>query len=113
MRFYADENFPFPVVVELRKIGHDVLTVFEDGRANKSVDDEAVLARASKLNRSLLTINRIDFKRLHNTEIAHAGLVLCTFDLDFIGQAERIDSGETEGRSGTLSECMRPHHGTL
>ncbi len=34
MRFYADENFPLPVVAELRRFGHDVLTAFEDGRAN-------------------------------------------------------------------------------
>ncbi|MCL4832054.1 MAG: hypothetical protein KJZ86_06420 [Caldilineaceae bacterium] len=25
-RFYANENFPFPVVEELRRLGHDVLT---------------------------------------------------------------------------------------
>lgn len=33
MRFYADENFPLDTVIELRRLGHDVLTMFEDGRA--------------------------------------------------------------------------------
>ncbi len=47
MRLYADENFPLPVVAELRRLGHDVLTAFEDGRANKGIADEAVLARAA------------------------------------------------------------------
>jgi len=32
-RLYANENFPFPVVQELRRLGHDVLTVMADGRA--------------------------------------------------------------------------------
>ncbi len=90
MRFYADENFPFPVVVELRLLGHDVLTVFEDGRANKAISDDKVLLRATKLDRAVLTINRLDFKKLHNSGINHAGMVICTFDPDFLGQAERI-----------------------
>jgi len=28
-RLYADENFPFPAVEELRRLGHDVLTSYE------------------------------------------------------------------------------------
>ena len=91
MRFYADENFPLPVVAELRRLGHDVLTAFEDGRANKGIADEAVLARAAGLARAVLTINRLDFKRLHNAGQEHAGIILCTFDPDFAGQAGRID----------------------
>lgn len=92
MRFYADENFPLAVVVELRRLGHDVLTVFEDGRANKAIPDDKVLERSIKLNRAVLTINRIDFRHLHNSGIEHTGIVICTFDGDFAGQASRIDS---------------------
>ena len=33
MRLYADEDFPLPAVVELRRLGHDVLTAQEDGRS--------------------------------------------------------------------------------
>jgi hypothetical protein len=33
VRFYADEQFPFPVVEHLRNFGHDVLTVQEAGKA--------------------------------------------------------------------------------
>ena len=90
MRFYADENFPLPVVAELRRLGYDVLTAFEDGRANKAIADEAVLARATLLTRAVLTINRQDFKRLHRSMQKHGGIVLCTFDIDFDGQAFRI-----------------------
>jgi hypothetical protein len=32
MQLYADENFPLPVVEELRQLGHDVLTAQDDGR---------------------------------------------------------------------------------
>ena len=67
MQFYADENFPLAAVIELRRLGHDVLTAFEDGRANKSIEDSKVLARSAKLKRVILTINRLDFKRLHNS----------------------------------------------
>src|SRR5438477_491780 len=65
MALYADENFPLRTVEELRRLGHDVLTALEDGRANQSIPDEDLLARATEIGRTLLTINRLDFKRLH------------------------------------------------
>ncbi|HYJ92898.1 MAG TPA: DUF5615 family PIN-like protein [Pyrinomonadaceae bacterium] len=74
MRFYADENFPLPVVAELRRLGHDVVTAFEDGRANRGIDDEAVLKRATTLDRIVLTMNRVDFLRLHNSGYEHTVL---------------------------------------
>jgi len=42
-RLYANENFPLPVVMELRRVGHDVLTVrVEFGAIGEAggVDDE-------------------------------------------------------------------------
>jgi len=91
MLFYADENFPLDVVTELKNLGHDVLTALEDERANQKISDEKVLERAVKLNRAVLTINRIDFKILHQKDGNHTGIVICTFDADFIGQANRIN----------------------
>ncbi len=41
-RLYSDENFPFPVVEELRRLGYDVLTLQEAGFAGQSVPDENV-----------------------------------------------------------------------
>jgi len=32
-RLYSNENFPMPVVAELRNFGHDVLTIQETGKA--------------------------------------------------------------------------------
>ena len=43
--FYADEDFDYPVVMELRQLGHDVLTVQEAGQAGQK--DSAVLAFAT------------------------------------------------------------------
>jgi predicted nuclease of predicted toxin-antitoxin system len=45
-RFYADEQFPFPVVELLRNLGHDVLTVQEAGNADQRIPDDEVLAFA-------------------------------------------------------------------
>ncbi len=42
-RFYSNENFPLPVVEELRRLGHDVLTIQETGKAGQAVTDEMVL----------------------------------------------------------------------
>ena len=65
-RLYANENFPLPVVEELRRLGHDVLTTYEADKAGQSVPDEAVLAFACADSRVLLTLNRKHFIRLHN-----------------------------------------------
>jgi Domain of unknown function (DUF5615) len=43
-RLYADEDFPLPVVEELRRLGHDVRTVQDAGRAGQSVADAEVIA---------------------------------------------------------------------
>jgi predicted nuclease of predicted toxin-antitoxin system len=91
-RLYTNENFPLPVAEELRRLGHDVLTLQDTGRGGQAVPDELVLAFASTEHRVLITLNRKDFKRLHLTHPDHAGIVLCTYDPDFLGQASRIDA---------------------
>ena len=92
MLLYADENFPLRVVEELRRLGHDVLTALEDGKANQAISDIDLLGRATEINRVLLTLNRQDFKRLHFQSVGHAGIVICTEDPDRLGQAERISA---------------------
>ena len=47
VRFYADENVPFPVVKFLHSFGHDVLTVKEAGKTNLAISDLDVLIFAS------------------------------------------------------------------
>lgn len=62
-RFYSNENTPLPVVAELRRLGHDVLTSLDAGNANVSVPDADVLAFAARESRILLTHNRRDLIR--------------------------------------------------
>ena len=110
MALYAQENFPLRVVGELRRLGHDVLTVLEDGKANQAVTDSDLLARATELKRTLVTLNRQDFKRLHLQVPDHAGIIICTEDPDRVGQAERISEAIAEAvtLSGKLLRVYRP-----
>jgi Domain of unknown function (DUF5615) len=110
MKFYADENFALAVITELRKLGHDVLTAFEDEKANQKIPDDKVLERATELERAVLTINRKDFKKLHETDNNHAGIFSCTFDADFIGQASRINIAcqDVATANGQLIKIYRP-----
>ena len=89
-RLYANENFPRPVVEELRRLGHDVLTIQDTGRAEQAVPDEEVLAYAVREARAVLTLNRKHFVHLHRERPEHSGIIVCTFDPDFVAQAERI-----------------------
>lgn len=111
-RLYANENFPLPVVEELRRRGHDVLTTHEAGRSGRCEPDEAVLRYATSEGRAVLTLNRKHFVRLHGADSAHGGIVVCTLDLDFAGQAQRIQDaiGGIGGRalSGRLIRVNRP-----
>ena len=89
-RLYANENFPLPVVLALRELGHDCITIQETGRGGEAIPDADVLSFAASDQRVLLTLNRKDFIRLHQEGAAHCGIVACTFDADFAGQAGRI-----------------------
>lgn len=110
-RLYSNENFPLPVVMELRQLGHDVLTIQETGMANRKIPDPEVLQFAHTQQRALLTINRKDFRRLHNQFAPHSGIIICTRDIDFVGQAHRIHEaiGEYESLIGQLIRVNRPH----
>ena len=55
-RLFADENFPLPVVEELRRLGHDILTLNDAGKAGQSLTDDAVLEMASSDDRAGLTL---------------------------------------------------------
>jgi len=109
-RFYANENFPRPVVEFLRHLGHDVLTVEGMGSSGQSVPDEEVLAFAVSQGRTVLTLNRRHFVRLHASQPDHAGIIVCTFDPDFDGQAQRIHQALAEQSSlaGQLVRVNRP-----
>src|SRR5579864_9117634 len=90
MLLYADEDFPLPVVSELRSLGHDVLTAQEDGQT--AAPDPDILYRAHHLGRVVLTHNRRHFERLHKQGIAHSGILSATRDDDVSALAGRIDA---------------------
>jgi len=109
-RFLADENFAAAVVGQLRLLGHDVLTCVEAGVANRNTPDAEVLAFAALQGRVVLTFNRWDFIRLHRAGTRHAGIIVCTEDRDYAGQAARIDTVARAAPSleGQLIRIYRP-----
>ena len=99
MLLYADENFPQPVVEELRHLGHDLVTAQGDGRS--ATPDPDVLARAHSLGRAVLTHNRRHFERLHKHGAQHSGILSATRDDDVTALTGRIHdalSGLSPGR---------------
>jgi hypothetical protein len=99
MLLYADEDFPFPAVEELRRFGHDVITAQEDGRM--ATPDPDVLARAYSLGRVIVTYNRRHYERLNRQGAAHCGIVSAKQDNDHPALAARIDQaliGQAPGR---------------
>jgi len=73
--------------------------------------DEEALQYVASERRALLTQNRLHFLRLHQRKaVAHAGIVLCTYDPDFDRLAGRVHE-EVAGRDfldGLLLRVYRP-----
>jgi len=105
-RLYSNENFPLPVVDELRRVGHDVLTIHETGRANQALSDEAVLDFARSEQRTVVTLNRCHFVRLHGKRPNHAEIIACTYDPDFVALARRIH-GAIEALPNLAGQLIR------
>lgn len=108
-RLYSNENFPLPVVIALRALGHDVLTSFDAGNANDAIPDDEVLHFASADQRAVLTHNRQDFIRLHRHHADHHGIIVCTVDADFPALAARIHAQlqTTDSLTGQLLRINR------
>ncbi|NEZ59222.1 DUF5615 family PIN-like protein [Adonisia turfae] len=109
-RLYSDEGFPKKVSEKLKQLDHDVLTVQEAGQANQGIPDDQVLAYATDQNRAVLTINRADFIRLHRQSSEHAGIVVCTEDLNRERFANRVDAAisKEDTLAGKLIRVNRP-----
>jgi hypothetical protein len=110
-RLYSNENFPLRAVQELRACGHDVLTSLEAGRANQKIPDDEVLRYATGQQRAVLTLNRLDFFRLHRDVVGrHTGIIACTRDADSAALARRIHEAiEAAGKlDGQLIRIVRP-----
>ena len=110
-RFYSNENFPLPVVDALRKLGHDVLTTEDAGNSDRAIPDPEVLSFATAEDRAVLTFNRKHFIQLHKFGNSHAGIVVCTFDINFRELALRIDEEikSADRLAGKLFRVNRPN----
>ena|SRR5438477_7504914 len=109
--FYMDENVPPELSGAVRALGHDVLTVQADGRANQGIDDPDVLARAIELGRAVITNDRRDYHRLHRTAPGHSGIVTYTNDPDRAALALRIHAAVSahSDLAGVLIRVVKPN----
>jgi hypothetical protein len=105
-RFYSNENFPWPAIEELRRLGHDVLTIQETGKAGQSTPDHQVLDFSIAEERILLTLNRKHFIQLHRQRPDHTGIIVCSFDPDFVALARRVHAAVTE-QPGFSNQLVR------
>ena len=103
---YTNENFPFPAAEELRRLGHDVMTVQESGLGGQSVPDRTVLRFAIDQGRCLITLNRRHFVKLHEENPGHPGIIVCTTDSNFVALATRIDA-TVRGNPSVAGKLMR------
>jgi predicted nuclease of predicted toxin-antitoxin system len=105
---YADEQFPRPVVELLRELGHHVLTVQESG--NAGFTDPEVLEFATRHDLIVLTQNRRDFKRLHQLDPLHGGMIICTEDRNTSALTARIHNAilVEEFLAGKIVSVVRP-----
>jgi predicted nuclease of predicted toxin-antitoxin system len=77
IKLYANEQFPNDAVIELRKLGYDILTTHDIGKSGKGIADKEVLSFAISLRRAILTFDK-DFFKLHRENSNHYGIILCT-----------------------------------
>jgi hypothetical protein len=74
------------------------------------VPDGEVMEFATSAHRAVVTLNRRHFVRLHQDRPAHAGIIVCTFDMDFAALAQRIHhtNADSSTLSGQLLRVNRP-----
>lgn len=109
-RLYSNENFPLPVVDELRRLGHDVLTTRDAGKSNEGIPDDEVLRFAKENGRAVITHNRQDFIRLHRQSSDHARITVCTDNPDFPTLAAKVHA-QLEAMESLKGHLMRVNRG--
>ena len=109
-RLYSNENFPLPVVEELRRLGYDVQTTHDTGKSNAGIPDDEVLRYAIENGRAVLTHNRQDFIRLHRQNPDHAGIIVCTDNPDFPALAARVHT-ELQKLDSLAGQLLRVNRG--
>ena len=88
-RLYADKNFLLFVVEELRRLEHDVLTMYEDGKSNQSIPDNEVLALAQRRSERYLP-RSISISFGFTDKVMSTAASLHAHSTQIIGQGWRI-----------------------
>ena len=88
--FYSNENFALDMVNILRSLGYHVITSYDAGQANQGISDDRVLNYATRNGLILITFNRDDFIKLHQSGLKHAGIIICKTDRDYQGQITKL-----------------------
>ncbi len=73
MKFVADEGVDRQIVDELRRKGHDVVYILEEGRGTP---DDIILAIANQENRILITRDKDFGELVYHLRKVHSGIVL-------------------------------------
>ncbi len=111
-KLYGDENFDVQAMKVLKDLGHDTLTVRDAGMANQRIPDAEVLAFSTENERAVVTFDRRDYYKLHQSDPNHAGIIACTFDADSAALALRIDDKikeENDELEGKYIRIYRPN----
>ncbi len=103
---YADEDFRQAAAEALRRLGYDVLTALQAGRANQGLSDYDQLLYAIVHARAILTCNRRHYIRLHRQVRPHCGIIVCTDDPDDDALAARIHQAIL-GRASLDNQLLR------
>ena len=97
IRLYTDEMIPARLAAALRRLGYDVVSCRDVGRANRAIPDEDQLDYAAQDGRAILTFNMVDYVTLDQTWKAtgrqHYGIIVSPAIDDF----------------GTLLRCVQRH----
>ena len=88
--FYSNENLVLEMVNILRSLGYKVITSYDAGQANQGIPDDQVLNYATQNGLILITFNRDDFIKLHQSGLQHAGIIICKTDRDYQGQVKTL-----------------------
>ena len=85
-----NENFALDMVNILRSLGYYVITSYDTRQANQGIPDDRVLNYATQNGLILITFNRDDFIKLHQSGLKHAGIIICKTDRDYQGQITKL-----------------------
>jgi predicted nuclease of predicted toxin-antitoxin system len=99
MRFLVDECTGPAVAQWLRERGHDVFSVFEQGRG---MDDDEVIHRASTENRILVTNDKDFGEKVYRERRPHRGVVLL-----------RLEDERAENKIAVMQRLLDNHASRL